>query len=235
MKQYIPVLLAAGLFLPACAHEETTQDVRREIDNQDRVIRELEKKNEDIAGRVSVLETEKRALEAEVKALRHRVAASDEVRDVAGRLRALQTELSSLGAGLTTKPHAEGVAIMVQETLLFAPGKAELRSSGKKLLAGLAARLREQPGRIRVEGHTDSQPVRATRARFPMGNLQLSGTRALAVAHFLVHDGGMIAERVSFAGYGKHKPVAANDVAENMAKNRRVEIVLLSPRSSEAR
>ncbi len=235
MKQFVPVLLAVSLFLPACAHKETAQDVRREIENQDLVIRELEKKNGDYAARVGVLEADRAALQAEVKALRHRVAASDEVRKVADRLRDLESELSSLGEGLTTKPHAEGVAIAVQETLLFAPGKASLRPSGKKLLAELAAKLGAQPGRIRVEGHTDSQPVRATRNLYPMGNLQLSGARALAVAHFLVHEGGMTPARVSYAGYGKHKPVAANDDAQNMAKNRRVEIVLLTTGASEGR
>lgn len=235
MKQCIPALIAAGLLLSACANQETREDVRREIDNQDRVIRELQKKNEDLMTRARVLETEMRTLEAENKALAQKAAAGDAVRDVASHLQKLETDLSNLGGGLTAKPHSEGVAIELQETLLFAAGKTTLREEGRNLLMKLAAKLEQEGGKIRVEGHTDSQPIRVTRDQYPMGNLQLSGRRALAVAHFLVTDGGLSPGRVSFAGYGKHRPVAANDSADNMAKNRRVEIVLLKPGSQEGR
>lgn len=229
MKQYIPAMVVAGLLLSACAHQETLEDVRREIDNQDLVIRELQKLNEDLLTRTSVLETENLALKAENEGFAQRVASADAVRDVESDLERLGRELSNLGGGgLVTKPHAEGLAIEVQETLLFAPGKAKLREAGRELLRQLAAKLGPTGGNFRVEGHTDSQPIRVTRGQYPMGNLQLSGVRALEVAHFLVSGGGLSPARVSFAGYGKHRPVAANDTPGNMAKNRRVEIVLLT-------
>ncbi len=235
MKQYIPAVVAAGLLLSACASQATREDVRREIDNQDLVIRELQKKNEDLMTRTGVLETAKRTLEAENAALKQKVASADTVRGVESQLEKLERELSSLGGGVVTKAHAEGVAIEVQETLLFAPGKAKLREAGRTLLKQLAAKLNANGGNLRVEGHTDSQPIRVTRGEYPLGNLQLSGMRALEVAHFLVSGGGLSPTRVSFAGYGKHRPVAANDTPSNMAKNRRVEIVLLKAGAPEGR
>jgi len=229
MKQFKPAILAAGLLLlSACASEETRDDVRREIDHQDKVIRELQKKNGELTARQRVLETDKRTLEAENARLQAQAEAANDVRSVADALRKLEGDLSSLGDNLQTKPHTDGVAIELQEILLFRAGSHTLRESGKELLRGLAPKLiANNDGRIRVEGHTDSQPIRATAKANPMGNLQLSGRRALAVAHFLVKEGGLTADRVSFAGFGKHRPVAANDNDANMARNRRVEIVLL--------
>ncbi|MAB90882.1 MAG: hypothetical protein CMJ90_15705 [Planctomycetes bacterium] len=235
MKQCIPALVVAGLLLSACVNQETREDVRREIDSQDLVIRELQKKNEDLIARAGVLETKKRTLEAQNEALLSKVASADAVRGVARQLSKLEQELSNLDSGLVTKAHSEGLAIEVHETLLFAPGKATLREAGRKLLTQLAAKLGPTGGNLRVEGHTDSQPIRVTRGQYPMGNLQLSGIRALEVAHFLVSAGGLSPTRVSYAGYGKHRPVAANDTPLNMAKNRRVEIVLLAAGVSKGR
>lgn len=234
MKKFTPALMAAGLLLlSACASQETRDDVRREIDHQDKVIRELQKKNGELSARQRVLETDKMTLQAENERLKAQLAAADQVSSVAEALKKLEDDLQSVGGGneLQTKPHADGVAIELQEVLLFTPGSHELRDSGKRLLRDLAAKLATREGKIRVEGHTDSQPIRKTLKTNPKGNLQLSGRRALAVAHFLVTEGGLAADRVSFAGYGKHRPVAANDSEVNMARNRRVEIVLLRPQA----
>ena len=71
---------------------------------------------------------------------------------------------------------------------------------------------------VRVEGHTDSRGTDAY-------NQQLSQKRAEAVAAYLT-AGGIDAERLSAIGYGESAPVAPNDTAENMYKNRRVDLVV---------
>jgi len=74
-----------------------------------------------------------------------------------------------------------------------------------------------------VTGHTDSSPIRTV--RFP-SNWNLSQERADVVR-------GMLAARlaaptrVRAEGRADTEPVAANDVAENKARNRRVEVMLL--------
>ena len=75
-----------------------------------------------------------------------------------------------------------------------------------------------------ITGHTDNQPIRSM--RFP-SNWHLSEERADAVKGALatlVEPARMRAE-----GKADAEPVAANDTPANRARNRRVEIVLLSP------
>jgi chemotaxis protein MotB len=115
----------------------------------------------------------------------------------------------------------------VTERLLFEPGKATLRESGKKALRKVAESLREGSEKIIVEGHTDNKPVVVHAKEYPLGNLELSGERALKVADYLSKEGGLEAGRVSFAGYGEHQPVEANDSDAHRARNRRVEIIIV--------
>ncbi|HMS16126.1 MAG TPA: OmpA family protein [Planctomycetota bacterium] len=129
-----------------------------------------------------------------------------------------------------TTQRADGLAIVLADTLLFSAGSADLRPEGRKVLLQLAGHLAATPHRVRVEGHSDDSPVRKTVDRYPLGNLQLSGDRALRVADFLVKEGGIPSRMVGFAGYGEHQPLVPNDSAQNRAKNRRVEIVVLNAR-----
>jgi flagellar motor protein MotB len=231
MKKLVaPALLGLVLWTSGCASEETYADLRRELDSQDRVIQELTRKNDDLVARTNVNETELMALRAENDALRGSARAGNRMDDVAAKLAQLEQDLSRMGGesgGFQAKPHQDGVAIEVAEILLFQPGKADLRAEGEALLKKLAARLASTTEPIRVEGHTDGTPVVQTRDLYPMGNLELSGRRALVVANFLITGGGLPADRVSYAGFGMHRPVLANAKGEDMARNRRVEIVLL--------
>ena len=71
---------------------------------------------------------------------------------------------------------------------------------------------------VRVEGHTDSRGS----AEY---NRQLSERRANSVVNYLVSK-GIDGNRLSAIGYGESAPVAPNDTAENMYKNRRVDLVV---------
>jgi len=107
----------------------------------------------------------------------------------------------------------------------FASGYADLTPAATAQLDALVAELRGKRGvRLAVSGHTDSQRLSA-RARARFGDNQgLSEARALAVAQYLRERLGLAAEAVSLSGHGPLRPVASNDTAEGMAKNRRVEI-----------
>jgi OOP family OmpA-OmpF porin len=74
---------------------------------------------------------------------------------------------------------------------------------------------------IEVGGHTDNRGRDAT-------NQRLSAERAQAVAaYFAAH--GADASRIRAVGYGKARPVAANDTDEGRQLNRRVEIIIIKP------
>lgn len=257
------VLLVAGLaLLGGCAHRATEGDRRRELDGQDAVIRELTRKNEDLAAREQVQTTEIETLRARVEMLERGGGSRQAVSELSGQLAKIESDVQrlgdELGAGLResivrgggtlqsgelseilgagnqafrSSERPDGLAIILADTLLFSAGSAELRPEGRDVLLQLASRLASTDYRVRVEGHTDDSPVRRSVDRYPLGNLQLSGDRALRVADFLSKNGGIAQSRISFAGYGEHHPLVPNDSAANRAKNRRVELILLKPRT----
>jgi chemotaxis protein MotB len=57
--------------------------------------------------------------------------------------------------------------------------------------------------------------------------------RATAVLRYLVEHGGVPADRISATGYGAEHPIVANDSAADRARNRRVDIVILSAASMQ--
>jgi chemotaxis protein MotB len=113
------------------------------------------------------------------------------------------------------------------ERLLFESGSAELKPEAKAVLDTIAEILKFLPNKIRIEGHTDDRPIKS--ARFP-SNWHLSVARALNTAYYLMSK-GVNPEKISIAGYSEYRPIAPNDSEENRAKNRRVDIVIISTQS----
>lgn len=119
----------------------------------------------------------------------------------------------------------DGVAISLAGNALFDSGKAELKPEGLALLDALAERVRELPNQIRIEGHTDNTPIATP--LYP-SNWELSSARATTVARYLAERGGISPGRLIAAGYGEHRPVASNETREGRARNRRVDVIVVS-------
>ena len=73
---------------------------------------------------------------------------------------------------------------------------------------------------VALEGHTDATGD-------PSANKRLSLQRADAVKQIMV-QGGIPGSRITATGYGAESPLASNDTAQGRAKNRRLELVVLS-------
>jgi type VI secretion system protein ImpK len=86
--------------------------------------------------------------------------------------------------------------------------------------------LKSVPGKVIVVGHTDNTRPGLS-ARFP-SNYELSKARASAVRDLLAERAGP-PERYTIEGRGDSTPLVPNDSAANRARNRRVEITLLTP------
>lgn len=100
----------------------------------------------------------------------------------------------------------------------FATNSAVIAPESDKVLAEIAALLRNQPEwRITVEGHTDNAGTKSA-------NQALSQKRAEAVVAWLSNQ-QVDRVRLSAAGFGDTKPVQDNATEEGRAKNRRVELV----------
>ena len=114
-----------------------------------------------------------------------------------------------------------GTVISLSDAGLFASGSADLNPAAFSLLHKIAISLPERE--LRVEGHTDNQPIHSDRFR---SNFELSTARAAAVAEALMKASRIAPSHFTLAGYGEFRPAASNSSAEGRAKNRRVDIVV---------
>ena len=120
----------------------------------------------------------------------------------------------------------DGVVLTIKDIVLFDSGSAEIKTDAKKLLEALAPLIEQKEKGTRVEGHTDN--VQLIDGSKYEDNWELSTARASKVIAFILEQKITTADKVSISGYAEYKPVATNDTKENKAKNRRVDIVLLS-------
>jgi outer membrane protein OmpA-like peptidoglycan-associated protein len=110
--------------------------------------------------------------------------------------------------------------LVTLEPVHFETGKANILPQSFPLLDEIAATLVSNPdlGRVRVEGHTDSQGGESF-------NMKLSAARAEAVVRYLV-ERGVPASRLLAKGFGATQPLTTNRTEQGRAQNRRVEFVL---------
>ncbi len=105
-------------------------------------------------------------------------------------------------------------------SLQFDLDRPTLRPEATPSLEKLADLLKARSGpAVEVQGHTDNVGAAGDAAR-----QILSEARAKVVAAWLVEH-GVPAAKVTSKGYGKTRPVAANDSDLGRAMNRRIEIV----------
>jgi chemotaxis protein MotB len=117
-----------------------------------------------------------------------------------------------------------GVSIEINANVLFAPGRAELEPQSLAVLRAVAAQLKNEPFKLEVTGHTDNIPI--SNSVFA-SNWELSAVRATSVVRLLA-DNGIAPARLSAIGREASQPIASNDTAEGRARNRRVELMILS-------
>lgn len=114
--------------------------------------------------------------------------------------------------------------------VLFKSGSWDLTDNTKSKLAELATlisnKLKSDAGvLVRVDGHTDNDPVKKLKAQGIKDNVHLSTMRAMAVREFLVSK-GVPADRIFVAGFGEHWPLNTGNSAKDKQRNRRVEVYL---------
>jgi type VI secretion system protein ImpK len=109
---------------------------------------------------------------------------------------------------------------------MFASGSAEVQDKFAPLLARIGDALKTLPGKVIVVGHTDdTKPGLSARIA---SNYDLSKARAAGVMAALAQRAGP-PQRYSAEGRGDTEPQVANDSPANRARNRRVDIVVLTP------
>ena len=125
-----------------------------------------------------------------------------------------------------------GDRFVFSSEVLFPTGEATLSDAGRDQIRNVTGMLQQISSEIppeidwiiRVDGHTDSQPL-SGQGRY-RDNWELSQARALAVVRYMVDDLGFPANRLAATGFGDTRPVMAGDSDEARAQNRRIELKL---------
>lgn len=155
-------------------------------------------------------------------------------RALAGKVQELQRYRSEFFGRLRdilgTRPGITvvGDRFVFQSEVLFGSGSAELGLDGQQQMNQLARTLldvsRSIPADInwilRVDGHTDNQPIATAAFR---SNWELSSARAIAVVKYLIGQ-GIPADRLAAAGFGEFQPLDSGTDAAARSKNRRIEL-----------
>jgi chemotaxis protein MotB len=137
-------------------------------------------------------------------------------------------QLGRMGSGSTGFEGIDGVTVGrgngevtvgIAGDVLFASGSATLRPEARASLDRVVANIRSQyPGKtIRVEGHTDTDPIRKSKWET---NERLSAERAMAVQAYLVSK-GLDRKQVYSAAFADTRPKGSKK------DSRRVEIVII--------
>jgi len=116
------------------------------------------------------------------------------------------------------------IVIRIREKGSFPSGDAKLNRAFTPIIDKIREVLVKTDGQIAVAGHTDNIPINTPRYR---SNWELSTSRAASVVHHLLDSGEMTTDRFVLEGYADTQPLTTNDTAEDRAKNRRVEIIIL--------
>ena len=127
---------------------------------------------------------------------------------------------------------ARGIVISLHERSFFPSGADTIYPAAFDSMAKVAVVIRDLPNPVRLEGHTDSVPIRNQRFR---SNWDLSAARSIAVLVFFETRYGIAPQRFAIAGYADNLPVAGNDSDEGRSKNRRVDIVIVGTGHLRAR
>jgi chemotaxis protein MotB len=120
---------------------------------------------------------------------------------------------------------ARGLSISFKQAAFFDSGSDQIKPEAIATIGKVGAALMKIPNQVRLEGHTDNIPISSSRFS---NNWVLSSGRAIAVLDVLTGEFQVPRSRLAVGGYADVVPVASNDTEEGRARNRRVDVVILS-------
>lgn len=181
---------------------------------------------------LETVQAEFQATENELKKL-HRAEAAKNAVAIAGLNAKLNDQLRQTLNGATPE-HPIFDRLVFSSAKLFEPGSAVLGKGGKDILVEVVPVLEKVAAELpsdanwvlRVDGHTDTQPLSGN-GRF-RDNWELSQARALSVVRFLVAATSLKPGQLSANGFGEFQPLTEGSSEEDLAKNRRIELTLAS-------
>ncbi|MBC7544356.1 MAG: flagellar motor protein MotB [Candidatus Sericytochromatia bacterium] len=130
-----------------------------------------------------------------------------------------------LDKGVTVSSDERGTVVSLIDTFFFDPGGVLLKPHAVELLTKVAEFIALTDSSIHVEGHTDNREIKKG---IIASNWELSALRATEVVRFFLRNKKIEPERMVAIGYGSTRPLFPNDTEDHRARNRRVDIVLVT-------
>lgn len=126
--------------------------------------------------------------------------------------------------------NGEAVGVRFDDSaMLFNSGSWVLTAGTKDKLTKLAdimkKKLDTNDAVVRIDGHTDTDPIKSLSKQGVKDNVDLSVRRAQAVREFLI-ERGIAKDRIFVAGFGEYWPCEDGKDAKAKQRNRRVEIFM---------
>ena len=118
-----------------------------------------------------------------------------------------------------------GLIVSLKEAGFFNSGQANIKPEAYELINTIAEVMTQYNNPLRLEGHTDNMPI--STSQFP-SNWELSTARATNGLKYLLKNFDVDPNKISATGYAEFRPIADNTTPEGRAKNRRVDLVMLS-------
>lgn len=217
----ILVLVAAMVATVGCTSKKYVRQETTPLINKTNELDDLTAKNSkeikdvDARAQAGIQQVQAKAADVDTKALAAGKSA-DEAQTLANNAVHRVDSLSNAVANLDNyRPIAE-------TSVHFGFNKDNLTKKAKEALDQLANDIQNAKGYIlTVEGGTDSVGSSTY-------NYDLSDRRADAVIQYLASQHNVPAHKIYLIGLGKDKPVETNKTADGRAKNRRVDVRLLT-------
>lgn len=197
----------------------------------------LKAKSDTLSQNISELRQKISDLEAENGKLRQEIVnlqkvKEEEVRKVSSTLEEMTEKMKEQIAkgDLTIRELRGKLTVDMKAAVLFDLGKAEVKPEGLEVLDKMVDTFKNLDNKyIRIEGHTDNNPITGNLAKTYPTNWELSAARAINVTRYLQQQ-GVDPKILSAVAYSEYRPKADadNTTREGQASNRRIEIILVN-------
>ncbi len=214
------ITLGASTMAVGCADQEMAGLHKQNRELQDRV-KQLTDQNGDLNARLAAAPDP-----SQLSSLQGEISNRD------AKIKELEDQLRKPTPGAGDQPGIEGIetsydaaagtlTVNLPGDVLFASGQDTLKDSAKATLDKIISAVKSDYAgkRIRVEGHSDNDPIVKTKDKY-IDNLDLSLNRAAAVTRYL-ESKGVTPAQITTSGFGPARPKG------NKAQSRRVEIVVV--------
>ena len=244
------MVLVGAVLLSGCISQEQYNSVKAQNRIQQQQIVDLESALSDAKIQLEQCQTQLVSLEDRVGkegGLKDEEIAALE-RDIAAKKALIaQMQMRLLQSGVALPPElsmklqdfAEGNDMVVfdantgvlkfKSDVLFKPGSAKVETGAVSAIKSFCSIMNSSEAKafdIIVAGHTDDQPIRASKARHPT-NWHLSAHRAIGVL-LTMEQNGIASKRLSARGLSEYRPVAENKPdKKGNPLNRRVELYIV--------